>query len=91
MLRAGSRGVSEVWKNTNMRNHMASCVLHEDHLYASEHPDWFDRVVIDKYVDSRDKYLAVLPRIKAEIIKTQKLLAKQFADAVQVHSGTVND
>jgi outer membrane protein assembly factor BamB len=34
MLRAGSRGVSEVWKNTNMRNHMASCVLHEDHLYG---------------------------------------------------------
>jgi len=37
----------------------------------------FDRVVIDKFVDSRDKYLAVLPKIKKEIERNQKRIATQ--------------
>ncbi len=34
LLEVGSKGVREVWKNTNMRNHMASTVHHEGHLYG---------------------------------------------------------
>ena len=40
----------------------------------------FDRIVIDKFVDSRDKYLAILPRIKKELEREQKLLFKQYSD-----------
>ncbi len=34
MLKAGSRGVSKVWQNTNMRGHMASAIHHEGFLYG---------------------------------------------------------
>jgi outer membrane protein assembly factor BamB len=34
MLRVGSGGVSKLWENTNMRNHMASCVHHDGYLYG---------------------------------------------------------
>ena len=34
MLKATSGGVSKVWQNTNMRNHVGSCVLHDGHLYG---------------------------------------------------------
>ncbi len=34
MLKTTSRGVSAVWQNTNMRNHVGSCVLHDGHLYG---------------------------------------------------------
>ncbi len=40
----------------------------------------FDRVVIDKYVDSRDKYLAVLPRLKQDIAKRRERLKVSFDD-----------
>ncbi|MEK7270608.1 MAG: sigma-70 family RNA polymerase sigma factor, partial [Planctomycetota bacterium] len=38
----------------------------------------FDRVVVDKFVDSRDKYLTVLPRIKKETAKSHRQLTKHF-------------
>jgi RNA polymerase primary sigma factor len=41
----------------------------------------FDRIVIDKFVDSREQYMGILPRIKGEIDRAQKLLAKQYNDA----------
>jgi RNA polymerase primary sigma factor len=41
----------------------------------------FDRIVIDKLVDSRDKYIEVLPRLKKEIVAAQALLQKQFKEA----------
>ncbi len=40
----------------------------------------FDRVVVDKFVDSRDKYLEALPAIKAEVGKFQAKLAALYGD-----------
>ena len=40
----------------------------------------FDRVVIDKYVDSRDQYLAMLPKAKQNIMRVQRQLEKQFSE-----------
>jgi RNA polymerase primary sigma factor len=39
----------------------------------------FDRVVTDKFVDSRDSYLENLPRIKKDILRSQTKLAQLFA------------
>ena len=36
MLKATSRGVSKAWQNTNMRNHVGTCVLHDGHLYGMD-------------------------------------------------------
>jgi len=36
----------------------------------------FDRVVVDKLVDSRDKYMEALPSLKKEVIRSHELLAK---------------
>jgi len=38
----------------------------------------FDRIVKDKFVDSRDKYMKVLPRIRTEIKNTEKKLRSQY-------------
>ena len=38
----------------------------------------FDRIVTDKFVDSRDRYLAVLPRLKANIAKDHAKFVRQF-------------
>lgn len=43
----------------------------------------FDRVVIDKYVDSRDDYLSMLPKVRNDIVKTQQKLQKTFHEAVK--------
>jgi len=43
----------------------------------------FDRVVTDKFVDSRDKYLKLLPRIKKEISKLHTRLLKQYTGLVR--------
>ena len=43
----------------------------------------FDRVVSDKFVDSRDKYLRLLPRIKKETSKLHARLLKQFRGAIK--------
>lgn len=40
----------------------------------------FDRIVKDKFVDSRDKYIKILPRITTEIRATEKKLRKQFSE-----------
>jgi len=40
----------------------------------------FDRIVKDKFVDSRDKYIKVLPRIRTEIRNAEKKLRKQFEE-----------
>ncbi|MCE9612719.1 MAG: RNA polymerase sigma factor RpoD [Lentisphaerae bacterium] len=47
----------------------------------------FDRVVIDKYVDSRDKYLEVLPKLKQEIVKRRDHLVDLF-DEVRKSKGS---
>jgi len=39
----------------------------------------FDRVVTDKFADSRDKYLKILPRVKQEILKRQAALMETYA------------
>ncbi len=49
--------------------------------------DRFDRVVIDKFVDSRDKYLAVLPREKQEIQRRRHKLNELF-DALRKGKGS---
>jgi RNA polymerase primary sigma factor len=41
--------------------------------------DRFDRVIEDKFVDSRDKYLAALPRLKRELLKNRDKLFTEFA------------
>jgi len=41
----------------------------------------FDRVVVDKFVDSRDKYMAVLPGTKKEILRLHKRLIRAFAES----------
>jgi len=46
----------------------------------------FDRVVIDKFVDSRDKYLKVLPKLKQSISRTHSRLVRQFADSRKARS-----
>jgi len=43
----------------------------------------FDRIVIDKFVDSREDYMGLLPRIKGEIDRGQKLLMKQYAESAK--------
>ncbi len=40
----------------------------------------FDRIVKDKFVDSREKYIKILPRIRTEIRTTEKKLRKQFVE-----------
>jgi RNA polymerase primary sigma factor len=39
----------------------------------------FDRVIEDKFVDSREKYLKILPRLKKEIVKNRERLRKEYA------------
>ena len=41
--------------------------------------DRFDRVIEDKFVDSRDKYLVALPRLKRELTKNRDKLFAEFA------------
>ncbi len=43
----------------------------------------FDRVVIDKYVDSRENYLSMLPRVCNDILKVQQKLKDTFVEAVK--------
>jgi RNA polymerase primary sigma factor len=43
----------------------------------------FDRVVVDKYVDSRDVYLGMLPKVRNEILKIQQKLKDNFAIAIK--------
>ncbi len=39
----------------------------------------FDRIIVDKHVDSRDKYLRVLPKIKKKITTAHKDAGRAFA------------
>ena len=41
----------------------------------------FDRIVADKFVDSRESYLEALPRVKREIARSHATLARQYADS----------
>ena len=41
----------------------------------------FDRIVVDKFVDSRDKYISALPKLKQEIWRKHQRVASQFVDA----------
>jgi len=38
----------------------------------------FDRVIEDKFVDSRDKYLQILPKVKRDILKQRDSLFREF-------------
>ncbi|MFC1497067.1 RNA polymerase sigma factor RpoD [Verrucomicrobiota bacterium] len=44
----------------------------------------FDRIVIDKYVDSRDKYLKILPKVQRDILRVQGRLFKNFKNVTRV-------
>jgi RNA polymerase primary sigma factor len=46
--------------------------------------DRFDRVIEDKFVDSRDKYLQALPKLKRDILKLRDGIMKEFAVARKV-------
>ena len=41
----------------------------------------FDRIVTDKFVDSRDRYLSLLPRLKSSIAKDHARFVRQFGQA----------
>ncbi|MDI6774000.1 MAG: RNA polymerase sigma factor RpoD [Verrucomicrobiota bacterium] len=43
------------------------------------HDERFDRVVTDKFVESRDRYLVILPAIKRKIGRLRERMQKQFA------------
>ena len=49
----------------------------------------FDRVVIDKYVDSRDDYLGMLPKVRNDIMKIQQKLIQSFHDAMKSRTSKV--
>ena len=48
----------------------------------------FDRVIEDKFVDSRDKYLKSLPRLKRDILKNRDGLLGDFATIRKARSTT---
>jgi RNA polymerase primary sigma factor len=41
----------------------------------------FDRVVVDKFVDSRDRYLEMLPKIKKDINRQHGTLTREFMES----------
>ena len=46
----------------------------------------FDRIVIDKYVDSRDDYFTDLPKVRKRIERIQEKVSSTFADAVRTRT-----
>lgn len=51
----------------------------------------FDRVVVDKFVDSRDKYLKLLPKLKREIQASHRRLTNQFTEARKARLGRARE
>jgi RNA polymerase primary sigma factor len=43
----------------------------------------FDRIVVDKFVDSREDYLNSLPKVRRKILKAQESLHQTFAEAIR--------
>ena len=41
----------------------------------------FDRVVTDKFVENREKYLTVLPKVKNDIVKTHDRMCKLYGES----------
>jgi len=41
----------------------------------------FDRVVVDKFVDSRDRYMRMMPRLKKDVTRAQQVLLKHFSES----------
>ncbi len=41
----------------------------------------FDRIVMDKFVDNRDTYMAVLPKIKQNILRVSERMSKQYQES----------
>ena len=56
----------------------------------SDGKERFDRIVIDKFVESRDDYLTVLPKLTKEITRYSERLSEDFADATKTRT-TVAD
>ena len=50
----------------------------------------FDRVVIDKFVDSRDDYLGMLPKVRNDILKIQQKLTQTFHEATKSRVSKAN-
>ena len=40
----------------------------------------FDRIVVDKLVDSRDQYLEILPKLKKDVVRVHERLVTQYAE-----------
>ncbi len=49
----------------------------------------FDRIVVDKFVDSREDYLNSLPKVCRKILKAQEKLHSTFAEAVKSRTSKV--
>ncbi len=45
----------------------------------------FDRLVQDKYVDSREAYFKILPRVKGDILRTRTRMIKEFEESQRVN------
>ena len=41
----------------------------------------FDRIVMDKFVDNRDTYMSVLPKIKQNIVRLTERMAKEYVES----------
>ncbi len=46
----------------------------------------FDRVIEDKFVDSREQYLKVLPRLKRDIERNRTQLRKAYAESIKLRA-----
>ncbi|MFU8780722.1 MAG: RNA polymerase sigma factor RpoD [Kiritimatiellia bacterium] len=50
----------------------------------------FDRVVVDKFVDSRDDYLGMLPKVRNDIVKIQQKLIQTFNEGIKSRTSKSN-
>jgi RNA polymerase primary sigma factor len=41
----------------------------------------FDRIVMDKFVDNRDSYMSILPKLKQNIIRVAERMSKQYQES----------
>jgi RNA polymerase primary sigma factor len=46
----------------------------------------FDRIINDKHVDSREKYLGVLPRLRNNILRNHDVVGKKFTECARKRS-----
>jgi len=72
---------AEIGARTAFNRFGFACRMHLELMERLESGgERFDRVVVDKLVDNRDKYMEILPTLKKDILKAHGLLTKQFKE-----------